>query len=162
MLDYADDLRTTVTRTAAALATVPSVVAARRPAAGKWSAKEIIGHLVDSASNNHQRFVRAQFQEDLVFTGYEQDDWVRAQAYQDASWEDLLILWRQFNLHIARVIEVMPEDVRLRLRSRHNLEQVAFRAVPADQPATLDYFMRDYVDHLHHHLRQIRDMGLPA
>ena len=51
---------------------------------GKWSPREIIGHLIDSASNNHQRFVRALFQDDLVFPGYDQDAWVAAQAYRDA------------------------------------------------------------------------------
>jgi hypothetical protein len=50
-----------------------------RPAPGKWCPREVIGHLIDSASNNHQRFVRAQFQDDLVFSGYEQDAWVSVQ-----------------------------------------------------------------------------------
>ena len=48
----------------------------------KWSAKQIIGHLVDSAANNHQRFVRAQFSDDLVFPGYDQEEWVRVQRYE--------------------------------------------------------------------------------
>ena len=155
MIDYADDLRTTVTDAAASLAAVSEAVAAERPAPDKWSPKEIIGHLVDSAANNHQRFVRAQLQDDLVFPGYAQDEWVAAQCYQDAPWQSLLILWREYNLHIARVIEAMPADVRLRERMRHNLHELAWHAVPVDQPATLDYFMRDYVAHLHHHLRQI-------
>jgi DinB superfamily len=159
-VDYVDDLRQTVTRTAAALAAVSDEAAARRPAAGKWSAKEIIGHLVDSAANNHQRFVRAQFQDDLVFSGYAQDAWVAVQAYQDAPWRDLLVLWREYNLHLARVMERVPEAVRLRVRHRHNLHQLAFQAVPEDQPTTLEYFMRDYVAHLHLHLTQLRALGV--
>ena len=67
MPDYADDLRATVVRASASLAAMPDEAAARRPAPGKWSPKEIVGHLVDSAANNHQRFVRAQSQDDLVF-----------------------------------------------------------------------------------------------
>ncbi len=110
MLDYADDLRKTVSRVATLLAGVPEEAAARRPAPGKWSAKEIIGHLVDSASNNHQRFVRAQFQDDLVFPGYAQDEWVAVQRYQEAPWPHLLTLWRDFNLHLARVIEATPAE----------------------------------------------------
>jgi hypothetical protein len=158
MIDYVEDLRTTVVRASEELASVADEVAARRPAAGKWSAKEIIGHLVDSASNNHQRFVRAQFQGDLVFPGYEQDDWVAVQRYQDAPWPALLTLWREYNLHIARVIEAIPRETRLREHTRHNLHERAWQALAADRPATLDYFMRDYVGHLHHHLRQVQSL----
>src|SRR5205085_10291681 len=68
-------------------------LSARRPEPGKWSAKELIGHLIDSAINNHNRFVRAQLKDDLMFEGYEQDDWVRVQHYQDASWRELIALW---------------------------------------------------------------------
>ena len=133
--------------------------AARRPAAGKWSPKEVLGHLVDSASNNHQRFVRAQFTEDLVFPGYRQEAWVAAQDYQAAPWPDLVGLWRLFNLHLARVIEAIPPAVRQRPRARHNLHEIAWKTVPEDRPSTLEYFMRDYVDHLEHHLSQIPRPG---
>jgi hypothetical protein len=127
----------------------------KRPRPDKWCPREIIGHLIDSASNNHQRFVRAQFQEDLVFPGYAQDAWVSAQKYRDAPWADLLDLWRSFNLHIARVMEAAPEEQRSRARARHNLDELAWKPVPRDAPATLDYFMADYVAHLKHHLDQI-------
>ena len=126
-----------------------------RPDVGGWSPKEIIGHLVDSASNNHQRFVRGQFQDDLVFAGYAQEDWVRAGAYQDAPWEDLVALWRTFNLQIARVMEAAPEDVRVRPRDPHNLDRIGFVPLASGEPATLDRLMRDYVDHLEHHLHQL-------
>jgi hypothetical protein len=127
----------------------------RRPAPGKWSAREIIGHLIDSASNNHQRFVRAQFQDDLIFPGYAQDAWVSTQQYQNAPWAELLMLWRSFNLHIARVMETVSTQEKRRLRPRHNLDEIAWNPVPRDKPATLDYFMADYVAHLQHHLDQI-------
>jgi hypothetical protein len=127
----------------------------KRPRPGKWCPREIIGHLIDSASNNHQRFVRAQFQDDLVFPGYAQDAWVSAQKYREAPWAELLDLWRSFNLHIARVMEAAPEEQRSRARVRHNLDELAWKPVPRDAPATLDYFMADYVAHLKHHLNQI-------
>ena len=133
-------------------------VTGRRPAAGKWSPREIIGHLIDSASNNHQRFVRASFQDDLVFAGYDQDQWVALQHYQEARWEDLLTLWASFNRHLARVMAATPTDVRRRERRSHNFDRIAMRPVAAGSPATLEYFMDDYVLHLHHHLRQIREM----
>jgi DinB superfamily len=149
------DLRDIVTAAAGELEAVTETAAAKQPGPGKWSAKEIVGHLIDSAANNHQRFVRARFQEDLVFAGYEQDEWVRAQRYQDEAWPTLLTLWRTYNLHLANVIAATPQDVRMRERPRHNLHEIAFRTVSVEQPATLEYFMRDYVDHLVHHLRQI-------
>lgn len=125
------------------------------PAPGKWSPREVVGHLVDSASNNHQRFVRAQFTDDLVFTGYDQEAWVTAQAYRAAPWPELVGLWRLFNLHLAHVMEATPGPVRLRPRARHNLHEIAWQLVPQDQPATLEYLMRDYVGHLKHHIAQI-------
>jgi len=132
---------------------------AQRPDKGGWSPREIIGHLVDSASNNHQRFIRGQFQDTLVFPGYTQDDWVRAGRYQDAPWDDLVALWRTFNLQIARVMAAMPHEIRLRERMTHNFDQIGFVTIPQGQPATLDHLMRDYVAHLEHHLRQIFPSG---
>jgi hypothetical protein len=122
---------------------------------GKWSRKEIVGHLIDSASNNHQRFVRAQFTDDLLCPTYDQEAWVASQRYRDAPWSELVPLWAHFNIHLARVIEAIPPEIRSRPRLRHNLHEVAFRTIPADEPATLEYFMGDYVAHLEHHLVQI-------
>jgi hypothetical protein len=155
MLEYAEELRDAVNEATPILQEMGDERSRRRPAPGKWCPREVIGHLIDSASNNHQRFVRAQFQDDMIFPGYEQDAWVAAQQCRDAPWEDLIALWRSFNLHIARFMDIVPEDVRMRPRARHNLDQIALNPVPPDMPATLDYFMRDYVVHLNHHLAQI-------
>jgi uncharacterized damage-inducible protein DinB len=130
-------------------------ISARRPAPGKWSPREIVGHLIDSASNNHQRFVRAAFQDDLVFPGYDQDRWVALQRYQEAPWGDLLTLWSSFNQHLARVMAAIPADVRRREHTSHNLDRLALRPVTSGAPTTLEYFMEDYVLHLQHHLRQM-------
>ncbi|MGH7468940.1 MAG: DinB family protein [Longimicrobiales bacterium] len=158
MSDYAEELRQIVTDAAAELRLLPEDAAARSPAPGKWSVKEIIGHLIDSASNNHQRFVRAQFRADLRFEGYDQDEWVRTQRYQNAPWADLVGLWELFNLHLARFMTAVPDDVRLRDRADHNLDRLAWHAVAAHETTTLDYFMRDYVEHLKHHLRQVDEL----
>ncbi|HKV50190.1 MAG TPA: DinB family protein [Gemmatimonadaceae bacterium] len=155
--DYAIDLRTTVDAAATELHAVPADLAAVRPAPGKWSIKEIIGHLIDSASHNHQRFVRARWQDDLVFEGYQQDDWVTAEDYQAASWDDLVTLWHTYNRHVARVMSMVPGDVATRAHRRHNLDEIAWQTVPATESATLEYFMRDYVAHLKHHLRQVSE-----
>ena len=123
--------------------------------AGKWSPKQIVGHLIDSAANNHQRFVRAQFTDDLVCPPYDQEGWVNAQKYADASWSDLVNLWASYNLHLHHVVSVMPQETLTRLRDRHNLDQVAWKPVDRGTPTTLAYFVRDYVGHMKHHLRQI-------
>ena len=149
------ELQSAVERATPALRALSDAESARRPARDKWSPREIIGHLIDSASNNHQRFVRAQFQEDLVFLGYDQDRWVTAQRYQDASWSELVTLWRAFNLHLARVMDAVPASTRTRLVERHNLDSLAWQPVAAGAPTTLEFFMSDYVGHLKHHLRQI-------
>lgn len=156
MPEYVAELRKAIEIYTPLLEEMSDEATRRRPGAGKWCPREIIGHLIDSASNNHQRFVRAQLQEDLVFPGYPQDAWVSAQQYRDAPWEELLELWRSFNLHIARVMEMAPPEQRQRLRVRHNLDELAWMAVPRDEPTTLDYFMADYVAHLQHHLGQIK------
>lgn len=160
MSDYIAELRAAVENAAVKLAALSPELAAQRPANGGWSAKEIIGHLIDSASNNHQRFVRAQFKDDLVFPGYEQDGWVAAQRYQDAPWPSLILLWREFNLHIARVMEAVPAEIRYRETRQHNFYEIASHSVAEGEPTTLDYFMSDYVWHVQHHLRQIHNLGL--
>lgn len=133
-----------------------SADAATRPREpGKWSIVEIMGHLIDSAANNHQRFVRAADQNHLVFPGYEHDKWVARQRYQTTPWIEVLTLWRLYNQHIARIMSAIPREVRGRLTVRHNLDQIAFHPLPDDEPATLEYLMNDYVDHLEHHLAQV-------
>jgi hypothetical protein len=152
---FLEDFRRTVEEAAARLLSMSEDEAAARRAEGKWSAKEVVGHLIDSAANNHQRFVRAQFQETLVFPGYAQEDWVRAQGYADEPWPLLVNLWKSYNLHLAHVIGRAPAGERLRVRAQHNLHEIGFAPVSADEPATLEHLMRDYVGHLKNHLRQI-------
>ena len=129
--------------------------AARRPGPQAWSAREVLGHLIDSASNNHGRFVRARHVDHLDFDGYDQNAWIEVQGYSQTPWSELLVLWRAYNLHLARVIELTPVEVREAPRARHALERIAWKTVPQTSPATLGYFMDDYVGHLEHHLAQI-------
>jgi hypothetical protein len=152
---YARRLVDVIGRATPALLGLEDAATARRPAPGKWSPREIIGHLIDSASNNHQRFVRMRERDDLVVEGYEQDAWVAGQRYQDAPWAELVVLWMTYNRQLARVMAVTPAADRDRARREHNLHLRAYRPVPADRAATLGYFMNDYVDHLEHHLAQV-------
>ena len=155
MQAYVAGLRAAVDRATPALRRMGDEESRRPLRPGKWCAREVIGHLIDSASNNHQRFVRAQFKDDLLFDGYEQDAWVSLQRYSEAPWSELIDLWCYFNLHIAHIMQVASKDERLRKRARHNLDQLAWKPIPREEPATLDYFMSDYVEHLEHHLAQI-------
>ncbi len=117
---------------------------ALRPHPGKWSAREIIGHLIDSATNNHQRFVRAQAGlTDLQAYRYAQNHWVSVQQYQTEDWQSLVSLWYFYNLHLAHVIAAVPE------------EYLDLSLDVWDEPATLRFVAEDYVRHLQHHLNQI-------
>ena len=155
MEDVLQDFTRTVEDAASRLLSMSDGQASAKREEGKWSAKEIVGHLIDSASNNHQRFVRAQLEEDLVFDGYEQEGWVLVQAYAREDWPQLVNLWKLYNLHIAHVMRQAPEAERLRPRARHNLHEICAAAVSKDEPATLEQLMRDYIVHLKNHLRQI-------
>lgn len=152
---FLEDFRETIVNATARLSDMTSEQSRRSNAPDDWAPIEILGHLVDSAANNHQRFVRAQFTDDLVFPGYEQEEWVSAQKYRDESWADLIQLWRSYNLHLLHLASVIPSAVLTKPREKHNLDQIAFKLVPQNEPATLEYFIRDYVDHLRHHLDQI-------
>ena len=155
MQDLLDDFRKTIETETNRLLSISNQDSAIPRVEGKWSPKEIIGHLIDSAANNHQRFVRAQFTDDLVFPGYEQEQWVRIQSYQREDWEQLVRLWKHYNLHLVHMMSSVSEESLRKLRSKHNLHQIAWKPVAESEPVTLEYFMRDYVAHLKHHLRQI-------
>jgi hypothetical protein len=150
-----DDFRRTIEEASARLLSMTEDESRAPLADEKWTAKETIGHLIDSASNNHQRFVRAQFKDDLVFDGYAQEDWIRAQRYNEEPWPLLVGLWRHYNLHLAHVMRHAPEAKRAAVRARHNFQQIGFAPVSADEPSTLEHLMLDYIDHLKSHLRQI-------
>lgn len=150
-----EDFRRTVEETSARLLSITEDESRAPLAEGKWSAKETIGHLIDSAANNHQRFVRAQFKDDLIFDGYAQDEWIQAQKYNEEPWPLLVGLWRHYNLHLAHVMTSAPESIRSAGRARHNFQQIGFAPVSPDEPSTLEHLMLDYIEHLKSHLRQI-------
>jgi hypothetical protein len=119
-----------------------------REAEGLWSVKEVLGHLVDSASNNHQRIVRLQITEDLSFPDYQSDNekWVASQRYQEEDWNELIGLWKYFNLHLAHVIgNVRPEAL------EHSWK------AGASTPVRLGDLILDYLSHLKMHLDQIEN-----
>jgi DinB family protein len=145
MRDVAFELRSAVVEAGPRLRALEEARAGAPRDEGKWTRKEILGHLVDSAANNHQRFVRAPLAGgELVFPGYAQDEWVSRQGYRERPWLEIVELWEQLNRHLAHAIERIPEDAR----------QAACR-IGTSPPATLEWWVRDYLRHLRHHLAQI-------
>jgi hypothetical protein len=139
-----EDFRSTLSSACKQLSGISESESSRVPEAGRWSRKQILGHLIDSASNNHQRFVRAQLSEELAFPAYQQEDWVIAQRYQQESWSQLLELWQSYNRHLLHVMASVPA------------EKLGCRCViGSNQPVTLEFLMKDYLVHLKQHLRQI-------
>lgn len=117
-----------------------------RPAPDRWTIAEVIGHLVDSATNNHQRFIRAQEVDSFTFPKYEQVSWVKLNDYGKSDWSTLVELWCLYNLHLAHVIRNIPAD------------QWETECVIEPYPAcTLGFLITDYLDHLNHHLVKIRE-----
>ncbi len=149
------DFRETILTARDRLKAISDEQSRRGTSEDNWAPIEILGHLVDSAANNHQRFVRGQFTDDLVFPGYEQERWVSSQRYRDESWPDVIQLWSSYNLHLLHVVSVIPENILTKPRANHSLDQIAFNRVDRNTPATIEYLIRDYVDHLRHHLDQI-------
>jgi hypothetical protein len=165
MKDALEDFRRAIETGAERLMSLSEAESEARRAQGKWSAKEIVGHLIDSAANNHQRFVRAQFQDNLVFPGYAQEEWVAAQHYQRASWPLLVGLWKMYNLHLLHTISHIPAHHLSKLHREHSLHRIAWKVLSENEPATLEYLIRDYIGHMKHHLRQIfadRDAPTPS
>lgn len=150
-----EDFQRTIEAASEKLLSMSEAESEARRAPDKWSAKEIVGHLVDSAANNHARFVAAQFKDDLIFPGYAQEEWVSAQHYRQASWPLLVNLWKSYNLHLLHVVSFIPEEKLKRECREHTLHKIAFVLVDEGKPATLEYLILDYIVHLKHHLRQI-------
>ncbi len=118
------------------------------PAEGKWCAKEVVGHLIDSAVNNLQRMVRLDtvldVEPEVRTQNYEQEEWVRAQHYAEREWVQVLELWQVLNQHIAWTMGHV---------ARAHLRRIC---VFPDGYVTMGLLMEDYVAHMEHHLRALR------
>jgi hypothetical protein len=108
--DVAGELLGVVEAASESLSRIGEPEASLRGGPGQWSKKELLGHLVDSAVNNHHRFVRAQQVEELTFPAYDQEHWVSSQGYKERPWPELVDLWRLYNRHLAYVIGLIPEE----------------------------------------------------
>lgn len=118
-----------------------AVSAHAKPSLDRWSISEVIGHLVDSACNNHQRFVRAQHCSEFVFPKYSQNEWVAAANYQESDWESLVQRWYYYNRQIAGLI-----------RNMRTSSLLTPCTITPYETCTLGFLVTDYLDHMIHHL----------
>ena len=116
----------------------------KSPAPGKWSKKQILGHLVDSALNNARRFVAGQY-ENTPEIVYNQDQWVAIGHYQEYPYQDLVNLFIAINRHIAHIL-------------RHTSGEKAASPVMTQQVHSIEWLAADYLKHLRHHLHQVLDL----
>lgn len=125
------------------------------PAPGKWSPKEVLGHLIDSAYNNHRRFILAQQQDHLRFSGYDQEDWVVTNNYANREADEVVETFFVVQRHLVHAIASLPDDLLDRETTEHEFDRMAMRRLQAGTPSTLRYLVEDYCFHLVHHLKQI-------
>ena len=128
------------------LAAVEEATYADKPNPSKWSKKEILGHLVDSAQNNIRRFVVSQY-EDVPKIIYRQDDWVRIADYQHYPTPDLIELWSLLNKHICIIL------------NNTSVQSANKKSLTNDpELRSIEWLAGDYIKHLLHHLHQVLDM----
>ena len=137
-------LRTLVNEIPARLSKLPSSQVESKPSLSKWSPKEELGHLLDSAANNHQRIVRAQLEDKLKMPGYDGNAWVELHGYQRRNWQEMIGLWRALNQQLLVAAEAVPNSAWSRTCT-----------IADSQPLTLKFVFEDYIDHMTHHLQHI-------
>lgn len=155
MADYYQHLRNIIDTGQKYIRVIPAWDMEWQPAPGKWSKKEILGHLIDSAYNNHQRFIRAPSQHDLVFNGYNQDEWVKRNRYQQRPVKEILRTWEIVNNHLAQLLAGISRHHLHQPSRKHNFHQICMRPLPEEATTSLAYLVWDYLEHLEHHLSQI-------
>jgi hypothetical protein len=144
MIETARHLKEIINKANPLLKAIKEKDAAFKSEPDEWSKKEIIGHLIDSASNNHQKFVRLMQSENLDFVRYDQEQWVTNQRYNKANWLELINFWSLYNSHLAHTIEFTVAE---KLQNQIIISDIG--------PFTLEFIMKDYVEHLKHHLKVI-------
>ncbi len=126
------------------LASITERDAGYKPSPEQWSKKEELGHLIDSALNNHRRVVLAQLEDSPALAGYDGEGWVAVNGYWNRAWTGLIELWTSFNNHLLAAAEAAPASTWARTCT-----------IGGSDPVTLRFVIDDYVDHMAGHLRHI-------
>ena len=128
-----------------ALAAVPENRAGEPSRAGGWTRKQIVGHMLDSAANNRQRFVRAAIDGSYSGPGYAQEEWVDAHGYAEQEWETLKHWWEVEHEILTAVVDRITDD------------QLVAQCIVGDHaPATLRFLIEDYLRHQRVHAGQLK------
>jgi DinB family protein len=135
----------------AELAGLSDATAALKPAPEKWSPKEELGHLLDSAANNHQRIVRTLLEDQPAMSGYEQQRWVQVHRYQQRDWRELIDLWAALNRQLLVAVASVTDSAWTRTCT-----------IAGSEPMTLGFVIEDYLAHMSHHLAHIQSASHAA
>ena len=138
------ELRALIDKIPHRLSKLPASQVESKPALSSWSPKEELGHLLDSAANNHQRIVRTQLDDEPKMPGYDGDAWVELHRYQQRNWQDMVELWRALNQQLLTAAEAAPDAAWARTCT-----------IADSPPLTLKFVFEDYIDHMLHHLQHI-------
>ena len=122
---------------------------------GKWSKRQVLGHLIDSAHNNYRRFLLSQLKDNLVFDGYAQEKWVEINKYQETEFNEIIDLWKTLNRQILSLISRFEDQELKKISNKHNFDQICMNRILQSDQVSLSYLVWDYIFHLEHHLSQI-------
>ena len=145
MLEISRELEKTVKEASTRLQLLDETSLDSKPSSGKWSKKEILGHLIDSANNNLNRFIRGQYENEPHIV-YDQDQWVALQNYQSMPFAEVLQLWKSSNNQVINVLKNIPPQ---------NFDRQCDTGKGEKELHSLSWLANDYLAHMHHHLKQI-------
>jgi hypothetical protein len=144
MHDFAERLRRTVAHEEPLLRAITDSSADASPGEKRWSKKQELGHLVDSAINNRVRFVRAALDGRFEGPSYDSGGWVELGGYGQVQWAELVDLWKALNIALAPLVSRIPEE-----------QWTAQCRIGESLPASLEFVVDDYIQHMQHHLDRI-------
>jgi hypothetical protein len=147
----AESLRRLLDTVPSELAGLSDATATLKPAPEKWSPKEELGHLLDSAANNHQRIVRTLMEDQPTMPGYEQQRWVQVHRYQQRDWRELIDLWAALNRQLLIAVASVNDSGWNRTCT-----------IAGSEPVTLRFVLEDYLAHMSHHLAHIKSASHAA
>ena len=142
MQNIVNDLDRTVNAYSEKFMSIPDHEFSAKPNPEKWSRKEVVGHLIDSAQNNLRRFIVGQYENVPSKIVYDQDFWVAANGYQQMDKNEIVLLWKLINQRICSVLSNMPET---------NYAKISITS----EAHTLEWLAEDYVKHMKHHINQV-------
>ncbi len=154
-IQYRNTLSTIVHKATNEIQAIPEEQMSKKPAENKWSKREILGHLIDSAYNNHRRFIKATTQDHLIFEGYDQDAWVNINNYQNRTTAEVIHLWRETNLNLCFMLPKLSDDLLLKKTTQHHFHTMCMQLLPVGEASNLAYLIWDYIFHQEYHLNQI-------